>query len=72
MTMPGMSGEELIFEARKLNPGIRCILCTGYSHVLTARRIERMKLDAFLQKPVPRDELLRKIAEILHKNRPDQ
>jgi DNA-binding NtrC family response regulator len=45
MTLPGMSGEELIERIQVLNPEIRAILASGYPHV------PRSKSVAFLQKP---------------------
>ncbi len=65
MTMPGISGEELIKRAREINPDLPIILCTGYSEVLTQERIDQLKLQAFLQKPVSRDTLLIEVGRIL-------
>lgn len=62
MKMPGMSGIEVIREARILRPGTPIVMVTGYATVDTA--IEAMKLGAFdyLQKPF-RSNRIREILE---------
>ncbi len=64
MTMPGLSGAELIKEARKLNPDLPVILCSGFSETLTEEYIAKLRPDAFLAKPVNSDELFKEIARI--------
>ncbi len=61
MTMPGLSGEKLIQKAREMNPDLPVIMCTGYSEVLTKERIERLRLIAFLQKPVDKNTMLMEV-----------
>ncbi len=65
MTTPGIKGEQLIAEAKRLNPSIVTILYTGYSEVLSTEKMTRAKPDAFLQKPVPREELLRVLGDLI-------
>ncbi len=52
MTMPGLTGEGLTHELRRLRPDIPIILCTGFSHVMDATKAQAMGIDAFLLKPL--------------------
>jgi signal transduction histidine kinase/ActR/RegA family two-component response regulator len=52
MTMPGLTGEVLTHELRRLRPDIPIILCTGFSHVMDATKAQAMGIDAFLLKPL--------------------
>jgi PAS domain S-box-containing protein len=50
-TMPRMTGEVLAQELRRLRPDIPIVLCTGFSHTMTAEKAQALGLDAFLMKP---------------------
>lgn len=67
--MPGISGLELLREARRINPEIMAIIVTGYGSVENA--IEAMELGAlgFVRKPVPIEELSAAIEEALTRGR---
>ena len=65
MVMPGMSGQELARQMRKLRDGIRVIYMSGYSEHAAG---EAMKADAsavVLTKPFSRTVLLRTVRDIL-------
>jgi len=64
-TMPEMSGERLIQELRRLRPDIPIILCTGFSHRMTAENAQALGIDAFVTKPVVTQELAVAIARVL-------
>jgi len=51
MIMPNMSGVECLHEMRKINPGVKAILTTGYSQESLADKIEQDQIQGFLQKP---------------------
>gem|GEM_PF-1429158 len=58
-TMPEMSGLEMIGRLKALNPGLRCILCTGYaSSSLNTASARAGGADAFFHKPVDVDRIL--------------
>lgn len=61
LRMPGLSGHELLREARVLRPELLVILMTAYATVSSA--VDAMKDGAFdyLQKPFAKDELLRRV-----------
>jgi PAS domain S-box-containing protein len=58
VVMPGMSGIDLAEEVRRLYPGLRVILTSGYSHVLAEQGTHGFEL---LQKPYSVDGVTRLI-----------
>ncbi|HEY5997592.1 MAG TPA: cache domain-containing protein [Candidatus Deferrimicrobiaceae bacterium] len=52
MTMPGMTGDRLACEARKVKPGFPVILCSGYTDRMTPEKADELGIDAFIAKPV--------------------
>jgi YesN/AraC family two-component response regulator len=61
-TMPQMTGEALIQAIRRIRPDIPIVLCTGFSHVIDAKKARALGKVTFLMKPV--DE--RELGDILH------
>ena len=47
-TMPGLTGDALIGEVRKLRDDIPIVLCTGFNHKLTPEKAKEMGLDGYL------------------------
>lgn len=64
MTMPGLTGEALTHELRRLRPDIPIILCTGFSHVMDATKAQAMGIDAFLLKPLVLKDLAIAICQV--------
>lgn len=52
MTMPEMTGTELIENIRSVRPGLPAILCTGYSEIMNAEKARGIGIEEFLTKPV--------------------
>ena len=65
LTMPNMSGLELASEIIRLRPGMPFILCTGYSENITPAAAEAAGVNAFMLKPVSRDDLIRTTRKVL-------
>ena len=63
MTMPGMSGEELFGELRKIDPSVRVLLSSGFSESDAERRFKGKRLAGFLQKPYTPRTLAAKVRE---------
>lgn len=67
--MPGMSGLELVEQARMLNPALQCIILSAYDDFAFAQRALRAGVIEYLLKPVSekdiRDSLQRAIETIL-------
>ncbi len=57
LTMPEMSGTDLIREIRWLNPEIPVILCTGMLFADKKRELEKLGVAAFLEKPFTKSDL---------------
>lgn len=65
VTMPGMSGEELLNDLLRLNPGIRVVLCSGYPFDLHGLPEGVQQQVRFLHKPFLPKTLLQTIEELL-------
>jgi PAS domain S-box-containing protein len=68
-TMPVMTGERLARELRHIQPDIPIILCTGFSHTMTASKAQALGIDAFLLKPLEFRELGQALQQVLEQRR---
>ncbi len=59
LTLPEMSGEELVLRSRERTPQLRAIIASGYPHQPRAADVE------FLQKPFPPAALAQAVERIL-------
>ncbi|MGE5342820.1 MAG: ATP-binding protein [Candidatus Omnitrophota bacterium] len=64
-TMPQMTGIQLIQQMREIKPEIPFILCSGFSESVSEDTYKSLGINAYLMKPIIRDELLRTVREIL-------
>ncbi|WP_089719157.1 hybrid sensor histidine kinase/response regulator [Candidatus Entotheonella palauensis] len=64
-TMPEITGKELASALRRIRPDIPIILCTGFSHMVSAESAQALGIDAFCLKPVTAQELAQTIQKIL-------
>jgi CheY-like chemotaxis protein len=69
-TMPGMTGDKLAEEIRKIRPDIPLILCSGFSEVLTPEREKEIRLNKLIRKPFIGDELELEIRRLLDELKP--
>jgi DNA-binding NtrC family response regulator len=65
MIMPGMTGRETFEALKKIEPGVRVILSSGYSLNGQAREILEQGCRGFIQKPFDIMRLSQKIGEVL-------
>jgi DNA-binding NtrC family response regulator len=65
MIMPGMAGDKLVTEIKKIQPDIRIILCTGFSALPAADHLERAGIQRVLMKPVTVRGLADAVREVL-------
>jgi CheY-like chemotaxis protein len=63
MTMPRMTGADLSKEVLKIRPGMRIILCTGYSERILEDSAKAIGIREFVLKPI----VLREIAHIIRR-----
>ncbi len=62
--MPKMSGEDLIRALRRVRPDIPIILCSGFFQEVPARHAQTLGINAFLRKPVTKDEVSRVVQHV--------
>ena len=58
LRMPGRSGIELVAEAKRLQPGIKIVVLTGYGSIATASQAIKLGALHYLPKPADVDEIL--------------
>ena len=56
-TMPGLTGDALTRELRKIRADIPVVVCTGYSRLYTPEMAQEMGIAGYLKKPIMPDEL---------------
>jgi DNA-binding NtrC family response regulator len=64
-TMPAMSGEVFARTLLEIREDIPIILCTGFSHNMTAEKAGQLGLSAFLMKPVNAAALAHTVKNVL-------
>lgn len=65
MTMPGKNGIEVFNAIKKVVPGIKVILSSGYSQQDTIKRFTAKGLAGFLQKPYHPEELIKIVKDVM-------
>ncbi len=65
VVLPGMNGRELAEHLTRQRPSMRCLFMSGYTATVIANRGLISSDVNFLAKPVTRDQLARKVAEVL-------
>ncbi len=65
LVMPGMTGEQVLPELRKINPEIKVMISSAYSASQKTKILEKVKADAFLSKPFKINDLQDMIEEVL-------
>ncbi len=65
MTMPQMTGAELVREILALRPQIAIVLCTGFSELIDEQKAVEIGAHALLMKPFHKQELARTVRDAL-------
>lgn len=60
-----MTGVEVLEELKKVRPEVKAIMLTGYPTLETAREALRLGAQEYCVKPINKDELESKVAEVL-------
>jgi PAS domain S-box-containing protein len=63
LTMPGMTGDQLCLELRRIRPRLPVVICTGFSERMDEARAKEAGAFALLMKPITLDDL----SKTLHK-----
>ncbi len=64
MTMPDMTGLQLIQKIRNYRPDIPAVICTGFSHQISEDNISELGIQGFIRKPIIRNNLAKTIRNI--------
>ena len=65
MVMPGRSGHDTFLDMRRVNPGIKALLSSGYSLDSEAQKILNQGVLGFVQKPYSMKQLSAKVSDAL-------
>ena len=68
MTMPGMTGAQLISEIFAIRPKMPVILCTGFSELINEEQAKALGVGAYVMKPIIKKELATALHKILCSN----
>ncbi|MDA3898523.1 MAG: response regulator [Desulfobacteraceae bacterium] len=68
MTMPKMTGDRVAAAVKEIRPQTPVILCTGFSERVNIHKAAKLKIDAFLMKPVDKAVMAKTIRQILDGN----
>ena len=64
--MPVMNGIVLARALRKMEAELKIIISTGRNDDLNSKEIAALHLDGFLRKPYTKENLLAKVADVIH------
>ncbi|MGD9231788.1 MAG: ATP-binding protein, partial [Desulfobacterales bacterium] len=65
MTMPQMTGDQLVQEILKIRPDIPTILCTGFSEKIEKEKVKQMGIGQYIEKPINRSDLAKMVRNVL-------
>jgi len=60
-----LTGDALIRAVRSIRPDLPVVLCTGYSQVMDEEKAKEMAIDAFVMKPLEREDVGRIVSTVL-------
>ncbi len=69
LTMPHKDGAEAFREIHKLNPDVKVILSSGYNEQAATQQFVGKGLAGFIQKPYVSEGLVKKIIEVMSKDK---
>ena len=65
MTMPQMTGDQLIKALKSIKKEIKTIICTGYSKRINVGEAEGIGANGYITKPVGRKEMSETVRRVL-------
>ena len=69
LSMPGMGGEELLPELRKIRPAVHVVVSSGYSETETMRFFHGQAVSGFIQKPYTSRQLVEIVKTVIGSTR---
>jgi two-component system, NtrC family, response regulator PilR len=70
LKMPGVSGLEILREARRARPGTRVVLMTGFGAEVAKEEVGELDPDSIVPKPFTPEELLEAVRKTLRSRAP--
>ncbi len=65
MTMPNMTGDQLIIETLKIRQDMPTIICSGYSSNISEKKAADIGVHSFIVKPINKSELAKVVRKVL-------
>lgn len=65
LSMPGMNGQEVLPEIRKIRPGVKVIISSGYNETETMALFHDQRVSGFIQKPYTASRLTERVKSTL-------
>lgn len=65
MTMPRMTGDQLVEKVLEIRPDLPVVLCTGYSSKINRERSRDLGVSGYVEKPFNRNQLALAVADAL-------
>ena len=69
LRLPGVSGEEVICQAKQLYPDLIAIVITGYGDIASAVRLMKLGASDYIQKPFLKEELVLRLRKAIEERR---
>jgi len=69
MTMPHMTGDQLIEEILHIRKDMPIILCTGFSSKINPEKAKQIGVDCYIEKPLIKKDIAKVIREVLDKKK---
>lgn len=69
VTMPEITGDALARYIREMTPEMPVILCSGYSDRISHETAQALGVNAFLRKPISREDLVCVVRSVLDEER---
>jgi PAS domain S-box-containing protein len=71
MTMPYMTGNQLVKALQDIRPDVPIIMCTGYSEKISSEKAKIMGIRAFLRKPMSYNDLTKIVRQAIDQQKSD-
>lgn len=65
LAMPGKTGKETYIDLKKIEPGVKVLLASGYQQDEQVNELLRLGVNGFIQKPFSLTALSRKVSETI-------
>jgi len=65
MTMPNMTGDQLVIETLKIRQDMPTIICTGYSATISKKEAADIGARSYIMKPINKSELATTVRKVL-------